>query len=166
MNTCTDDTSAPGGLRGAHLHRFGLLWVGLIVLFACYGFFGPGESDTHYDTAYREALMYGAFGIGVATCPTVGLFLIGRTRSHGLGKGWALLILALSTALSIATAPLAMAAADDALFNGRIFHGESGLLIYAVAVWTLALGALGFIVFAICILCTRGRCCPTRALSQ
>jgi hypothetical protein len=136
------------------IRRLGkLIVVWLIILASCasYGVFvlgGYEGGDFDLEGELPEILYYGGIGFSIATCLVVGFYVIRRVRAKSLTKGFGILFVLFSSAVSIVVPPIAMV-------GSGLFHGESGMMIYFQIINTVCLGTLAFVAFGLCILCIR-----------
>jgi hypothetical protein len=131
-----------------------LLWFGVVVCFGCYGFFGPGHKYA-VETGDREffrqielaqMLFFGGIGFGVATSVSAGMHIIRKVRAKLLKQGLAILLMAVSSAVSMIVPPLVMA-------QSGLFRGELGLLdLYLESGLLFCIGLLSFVSFSIAVL--------------
>jgi hypothetical protein len=124
----------------------GRVWSGIVVLFAAYGFFGPGLTNqihgSPFDWKYAlgASLSYLAIGICIATCLIVGVIVSIEVRLHDAERRPAILTLVVSSIASTIVPTLL-------LICSRLFHGEAGL-IFSEALLTATISLLSFLAFA------------------
>jgi hypothetical protein len=135
--------------------KFLLLWFAVTVAFEGYGFFRPGSQipGTPFDTreAIQGAVLFGSLGVGVATCLTVGLFILDKVRHHRMRKSWAIACLAASSVASVIATPAVASLARD-IPPWYVLGGEGGLAIVTIMVWMVFAASAGFLVFALLVL--------------
>lgn len=139
-----------------------LLWLGIVGIYIFYGYCVTGDNDdvqtqASYlgpqfllETRTEYAVLWGGFGIGLATCVTVGLALVGLARSGRLHAAWAVLLLLISAAGSTVLTSISMDVAQD-LIPFKIFEGESGLLPLFQTGGMFLTAAFSFLVFLVWI---------------
>jgi TRAP-type C4-dicarboxylate transport system permease large subunit len=90
-------------------------WLAIVAAFAAYGYQGYLSNRTpgtfYLRRAVESTVACGALGIGVATCVAAGWVVIRNVRSRRLARGWAVLILAASSMISIVLPLLVLAVA-------------------------------------------------------
>lgn len=138
------------------------LWLCILGIYIFYGYCVVGTSDDYRTEASymgpqfllkmrtQWAVLWGGYGIGLATCVTVGLLLVSLARAGRLQKGWALLLLLVSAACSTILTPFSISFARDSV-PVEILDGESGLLPFFQAVLMFYTAALSFVVFSVWI---------------
>jgi hypothetical protein len=124
----------------------GRVWVAVIVLFAAYGFLGPGlrnqiqGSPFDWKYALGSSLSYLAIGVCIATCLIVGVIVCIEVRVHDAERRPAILTLIVSSIASTVVPTLL-------LICSRLFHGEAGL-VFSEALLTATISLLSFLTFA------------------
>ena len=136
----------PGPNTGFKGKKFGpamlsLIWLVLVGLFTAYGYF-----SLSIFSASQSAVACGADGIGVATIVVVGLFVLIRVRAHNLGRGVAVLLSAIASALAGILPPIVM------MSSGLYSSGEAAKLPSFTGMITLVGGVLAFNVLTLCVL--------------
>lgn len=134
--------------------RFVLLWFAIIVGFEAYGFFQPGSQipGTSFDTrsAIEGAVLFGSLGIGVATCLTMGLYILENVSHRRVRKRWAIACLAASSVAStIATPLLGFIAHDKPPWH--VLGGERAMGIAIVTGWMIIAAGAGFVIFTVLV---------------
>lgn len=141
-----------------------LLWLGIVGIYIYYGYFVTPDSDEYrneatnlglgpqflLETRTEYAVLWGGYGIGLATCVTVGLAIVGLARSGRLHAAWAVLLFLISAAGSTVLTSISMDIAQD-LIPFKIFEGESGLLPLFQIGGMFLTAAFSFVVFSIWI---------------
>jgi hypothetical protein len=141
-----------------------LLWIGILGGFLYYGYFICGDADIR-SQAYlgpqfalecrtENAVLWGGFGIGLATCIVAGLLIVSLVRRRHLKWGWAVLFLAASAIGSSVLTAVGIETARNCV-PFEILHGESGMNIYFMTSFTELVVALGFVVFSVWVVCAR-----------
>ncbi len=140
--------------------RFVLLWFAITVAFEVYGFFKP-EAQINGDpfsirTAVRGAVLFGIFGVGVATCATLGAFIVDRVYRRRIRKRWAIACLAGSSVVSAIATPLFGFIVHDRP-PWYILGGEEALGIVDVTGWMIVAAGAGFVLFTVLVFLVAGQ---------
>jgi len=147
------------------------IWLAILVCFMGYGvWLSRGPSGTIYlRDAIESAVLFGALGLGVATCVTMGWVLISRVRSWCLHRHWAVLLLAASSVVSAMLTPLVFFVVghiplpeeirfspDDMLLSS----GEPGIPMLAIMFIMVCFAILAFLVPTVCVFLPRKLAIP------
>jgi hypothetical protein len=104
-------------------------------------------------TAREGAAILGCLGFGLATSVTVGALIIRGVWVDNIRKSWAVLLVALSSALSAVAPPVLMLRLCD-------LSGDAGMWVLVMPVMSTAAGALAFLITTLCILLVRKTTVP------
>jgi len=142
-----------------------LLWLGILGAFIFYGYFICGDADIQSQACLgprfslecrtENAVLWGGFGVGLATCTTIGFLIVGLVRTKHLGKALAMLLLLVSALCSTILTPVSINVASVSV-SVEILHGESGMLVLFQTGLMLFWAALTFVVFTIWVLLSKG----------
>jgi hypothetical protein len=125
--------------------KFTALWVGIVVLFAVYGFFGPGLRNQIHGSPFDWKYALGAsvsrmaLGLCIATCLVVGVIICIEVRVHDAERRPAIITLIASSIASTVLPTLI-------LICSGLFHGAG--LILSEALLTTTISLLSFLTFA------------------
>ena len=123
----------------------GRVWSAIVVLFALYGFLGPGlrnqihGSPFDWKYALSALISYMAIGICIATCLVIGLIVCNGVRLHDAERKDAILTLGASSIASTIVPTLILICCG-------LFHGKGGL-IFSEALLTATISLLSFLIF-------------------
>src|ERR1051326_5109431 len=131
--------------------KLALLWVGVVFLFASYGFIDAYDEVRHLQFSsftLETVIGCGSIGIGVATCGVIGLVIGSGVRSGWLGKPSAGFLLLVSFALSTTLPTIAIIGpiqsatrARESSDGTRMFQGERSWSLVMVPLLTLYIAA-------------------------
>jgi hypothetical protein len=140
--------------------RLVIVWFVMVALFAGFAFINGGNivhgDEFYWNSAWHDAIEFGALGAAVATMITVGSFAITGVRLHGLGKGRAISLIGISAAVSAILPPIATAC------TGIFGSGDDALTIPFVAFFTICTGIFGFVVLTLCVLLVQKKSPPSQ----
>jgi TRAP-type C4-dicarboxylate transport system permease large subunit len=132
------------------LRYFALIWLALVVCWACFGFISGGtvvaRDGFYWHEAWGDGFASGVFAAGIATLIVPGSFAVARVRSGHLSRGGGLAVVAAASLLGALVPPTVMAwshiadSGDASL--GRLFMGTI----------TIFSGGLAFLFFGVCVL--------------
>lgn len=146
--------------------KLSLLWLGIVAAFTFYGYFICGDSEIRSQANYgprftlecrtENAVLWGGFGLGLATWFALGLLTVSLVRRRQLKWGWAVLLLAAS---AIASTVLAAAAMVIAQYTVPVWirYDKWNMSTLFMTVFILRMAAVGFVVLSICVLIARIR---------
>lgn len=157
------DVNSPEAQGRARPSKLVVVWLVIVAGAAAYGYLIEGQtdqiglsSDFYRELALKTSIAWTAVGFGVATCVTLGWWILTMVRSRELKKGWAILFLALSSLGSIVSTPVVLTTAEG-LFSIPP-DGHSGLMmVFHLTLLTLCFAVVAFVLFAVSVLRTRTR---------
>ena len=141
-----------------------VLWLVLAGLFAGLGFLHggtpyPGEGF-YWESAQHDAVGFGGLGVAVATFVSGGIFATRSVRAHGLERGWAALLVLLSSVLGAVLPPLLMFLV---LRSGQWDAGDGQLMALLTALLTVPGGFIAYVVLTLCVLYVPRKLMPNPA---
>ncbi len=150
--------------------RLILLWLATVILFALFGWFTdePYSGYTHdgpfyTDLRFETAVGFAAIGVGIASCLVVGLRVIAGVRSRRLSRGWAALLVLVSSviatvlpavvvrAVQFGTRPVWREPIAESLTGVHLFQGEHGWWLLVAPYYAFWMALLAFITFVVCV---------------
>ena len=127
------------------------VWLFIVVCGVAYGRLG---TEKEYLSPFESMLLYGAIGVGTASCAVVGLIILAAVRSRGLGKVSAILMLLASSTVSAIVPLFIVRAVEGATPRGQLFHGEAAGWASALipAIYMFWIAYVIFLIFTVCVL--------------
>jgi MFS family permease len=126
-----------------------------------YGYTHDGPFYTNL--RFEPAVGFTAIGVGSASCIVAGLVLISRVRSRRLVRGWAVVLLIVSSLLAtilphflvravlVSTRPVWREPIEESLKGVHLFQGEHGWWLFIAPYYAFWIALVAFIVFVICV---------------